>query len=60
MTVRLGRTYKEAKIEANDDGIGDGNGSELNVTKVTGKGLSNDVHGERCDAAENRGTNYVP
>lgn len=57
---RIGYTYEETKIEANDDSVGDGNGGELNFTEVTGEGLSDDVHGEGGDAAEDGGAHDEP
>lgn len=54
------KSYKKAEIKTNDDSISNGNGGKLDVTKVTSEGLSNDVHGEGSDAAENRGTHNKP
>ena len=48
------KKYQEAKIETDDDGVGDGDGGELNLAEVAGEGLRDDVHRERGDAAEDR------
>lgn len=53
-------TYQEAKIEADDDGVGNGDGSEFDLTEVAGEGLSYDIHGVGGDAAENGGAHYLP
>lgn len=53
-------TYQEAKTEAADDIDDNGNGSEFNVAEVASKGLSDDVHREAKEAAEDGGANYVP
>ncbi len=37
--------YQEAKIEANDDSVGNGNSSEFNFAKVASEGLGDNVHG---------------
>lgn len=52
--------YQEAESEADDDGVGNGDGSEFNVSKVPGKGLGDDVHAVGSDAAEDGGTHDVP
>lgn len=43
--VWLIRTYEEAEIEADDDGVGDRDGGELDIAEVAGEGLGDDVHG---------------
>lgn len=53
-------TYQKSKIEANNDGAGNGDGSELHVTEVAGYGQGDDVHGVGCHAAEDGGPHYVP
>lgn len=53
-------TYQEAKIEADDDGVGNGDGSEFDLTEVAGEGLSYDIHGVGGDAAEDGGAHYLP
>ena len=53
-------TYEEAEVEANDDGVGDGDGSELNFAEVAGEGLGDDVHGEGGHAAEDGGAHNMP
>lgn len=53
-------TYQETEIEADDDGVGDGYGSELDVAEVAGEGLCDDVHGEGGDAAEDGGAHDQP
>nr|GMD96508.1 hypothetical protein DY000_00015351 [Ipomoea batatas] len=54
------RTYKEAEIEADDDGVRNGDGGELHLAQMPGEGLGHDVHGERRHAAEDGGAHYVP
>ena len=44
--------YHEAVVEADDDGVGDGDGGELEVAEVPGEGLRDDVHAVGSDAAE--------
>ena len=44
--------YHEAVVEANDDGVGDGDGGELEVAEVPREGLRDDVHAVGDDAAE--------
>lgn len=53
-------TYKEAEIEANKNVVGDRNGSEFDITQVTGEGLGDNIHGERREAAEYRGPHNEP
>jgi hypothetical protein len=52
--------YQEAKTEAVDDIDDYGNGSELTVAEVSSKCLSDEVHRQAKDAAEDGGGNYVP
>nr|GME00366.1 hypothetical protein Iba_chr15fCG4700 [Ipomoea batatas] len=54
------RTYKEAEIEADDDGVRNGDGGELHLAQMPGEGLGHDVHGKRRHAAEDGGAHYVP
>ena len=52
--------YHEAKTEAEDDIDGYGGGSKFNFTKMTSKGLSDDIHGVGSHPAENGGSHNVP
>ena len=52
--------YQQAKIEANDNSVGNGNGSKFNFAKVASEGLGDNVHGVRSDAAEDGGTHDLP
>lgn len=53
-------TYEKAKIESDDYSVSNGNGGELDVSKVAGEGLSYDVHGEGSHTAEDSGTHNDP
>lgn len=52
--------YQEAEIEADNDSVGYGDGGELDVAEVAGKGLCDNVHGEGSDTAEDGRSDYVP
>ena len=52
--------YHEAVVEADDDGVGDGDGGELEVAEVPGEGLRDDVHAVGGDAAEDGRPHDLP
>jgi len=54
------RAYHEAEVEADDDGVGDGDGGELEVAEVSREGLRDDVHAVGDDAAEDGRRHDVP
>lgn len=58
--IWLGRTYEEAEIEADDDGVRYRNGGEFDVTQVAGEGLCDNVHVEGGEAAEDGGPHNYP
>ena len=49
---RRGVPYHEAVVEADDDGVCEGDGGELEVAEVAGEGLRDDDHAVGGDAAE--------
>ena len=52
--------YQKAELEANDDSVGYGDGSEFNLTEMTSKGLCDDVHRVGRNTAEYSRTNDAP
>lgn len=52
--------YQEAEGDADDDGGDDGDGGEVEVAEVAGKGLGDDGEGEQGDSSEDGGARDVP